>query len=265
MPVTSSARRSLPDSKSGTAQSPRPGKRYQGGKLFQPRLAPPRPGFGARFTWRQRWRARLSRNRRLIVALLLCLAAGIAVNQLTPATERRVEVMSAAHDLPAGSTLGSDDIAVLHVAPGVAPSGAFTTVESLQGKQLASPLRKGQIPTDAQLLGPGLLAGSQPGTAAVPLRMADPSSVQLVATGQLVNVVMTSDGEYGRVGASEVLATAVPVLWTSSQGGKPGQWLGTNETDGLLVVAANPDQAAKLAGASTQGKLFFTLVNAPPP
>jgi len=29
----------------------------------------------------------------------------------------------------------------------------------------------------------------------------------------------------------------------------------------LMVVAADPPQAEKLAGASTQGKLFFVLVN----
>jgi pilus assembly protein CpaB len=52
----------------------------------------------------------------------------------------------------------------------------------------------------------------------------------------------------------------VPVLWTSGQCGQGGQWLGAAETDGLIVVAASAEQAARLAGASTQGKLFFVLV-----
>lgn len=93
--------------------------------------------------------------------------------------------------------------------------------------------------------------------------MADPSSIQLVSPGQLVNVVLTSANGYDQQAASEVLATAVPVLWTSGQGGKTGEWLGTGETDGLIVVAADPGQAARLAGASTQGKLFFVLVGPP--
>ncbi len=117
--------------------------------------------------------------------------------------------------------------------------------------------------SDTQLLGPGLLAGTAPGSAAVPLRMADPSSIQLVAPGQLVNIVMTNGTDYGQAAASEVLAASVPVLWTSGQGGKTGEWLGTGETEGLMVVAADPDQARRLAGASTQGKLFFVLVGAP--
>ncbi|MCZ9881233.1 Flp pilus assembly protein CpaB [Arthrobacter sp. B2a2-09] len=204
----------------------------------------------------------LNRNRRLVVALLLCVAVGIAVHQLTPASEQRATVLAAARDLPAGSSLTDSDLKPLEVLPGGVPAGALTSSTGYKGKQLASPLQKGQIPTDAQLLGPGLLTGTAPATAAVPLRMADPASIQLISPGQLVNVVLTAaDGLEGPGKKSELLAAAVPVLWTSAQGGKASQWLGTNEADGLVVVAANPQQAGILAGASTRGKLFFVLVN----
>lgn len=139
-------------------------------------------------------------------------------------------------------------------------SGFLREPAEAAGKQLAAPLRKGQLLTDAQLLGPGLLSGTPPGSAAVPLRMADPSSIQLVSPGQLVNVVLTSANGFDQQAPPAVLASGVPVLWTSSQGGQGGQWLGTTETDGLIVVAATAEQAARLAGASTQGKLFFVLV-----
>jgi hypothetical protein len=91
--------------------------------------------------------------------------------------------------------------------------------------------------------------------------MADPSSIQLLSPGQLVTVVLTASGSYDESRQSQVLAGPVPVLWTSAQGGKAGEWLGTSDTEGLVVVAANPQQAEKLAGASTQGKLFFVLVS----
>ncbi|MEV8147717.1 RcpC/CpaB family pilus assembly protein [Arthrobacter sp. NPDC080073] len=204
----------------------------------------------------------LNRNRRLAVALLLCVAVGIVVHQLTPVSEQRATVLAAARDLPAGSTLTDSDLKALDVLPDGVPAGALTSGAGYGGKQLASPLRKGQIPTDAQLLGPGLLTGTAPATAAVPLRMADPASIQLISPGQLVNVVLTAaDGFDGPDKKSELLAATVPVLWTSAQGGKAGQWLGTNEADGLVVVAATPQQAEILAGASTRGKLFFVLVN----
>lgn len=140
------------------------------------------------------------------------------------------------------------------------PDGTFTESSGVDGKQLAAPLRKGQLLTDTQLVGPGLLAGAPPGSAAVPLRMADPSSIQLVSPGQLVNVVLTSGNGYDQASASKILAKSVPVLWTSGQEGQGGQWLAAGDSDGLLVVAATPGQAGALAGASTQGKLFFVLV-----
>ncbi|WP_251043487.1 RcpC/CpaB family pilus assembly protein [Arthrobacter sp. ISL-48] len=202
----------------------------------------------------------LGRHRRLAVALLLCLAAGITVHQLTPAPAATVTAWAAARDLPAGTAVTAQDLEGVHVPPGLMTDGAIRDGSEVTGKQLAAPLRKGQLVTDAQFLGPGLLTGTPPGTAAVPLRMADPSSIQLVSPGQLVNVVLTGANGYEQQSPSEVLASAVPVLWTSGQGGKTGQWLNTGETDGLIVVASDSAQAARLAGASTKGKLFFVLV-----
>lgn len=202
----------------------------------------------------------LNRNRRLAIALLLCAAAGITVHQLTPPPADTAMALAAARDLPAGTALAAADLMPVKIPPQMVHPGTVTGTGEATGMQLAAPLRKGQLLTDSQLLGPGLLTGSPPGSAAVPLRMADPSSIQLVSPGQLVNVVLTGANGYDQSSPSEVLAASVPVLWTSGQGGKTGQWLGTAETDGLIVVAAAPDQAARLAGASTQGKLFFVLV-----
>lgn len=208
-----------------------------------------------------RW---LERNRRLAVALLLCIAAGITVQQLTPAPAFTVSAFAAARDLPAGGILGPEDLTVLSVPRDLVPAGSYGGNDSPHGKQLAVALRKGQLLSDSQLLGPGLLAGSPPGTAAVPLRMADPASIQLLSPGQLVNVVMRTGDSFDQTAASQVLAAAVPVLWTSEHGSEAGQWLPAGETEGLMVVAADVDQARRLAGASTQGKLFFVLVGAVP-
>ena len=206
----------------------------------------------------------LNRNRRLAVVLLLCAAASLAVQQLTPAPSATVTALAAAGDLPAGKSLASEDVLILDVPPGLVPGGSFSDKAAVRGKQLAVALRKGQLLSDAQFLGPGLLAGSPPGSAAVPLRLADPASIQLVSPGQLVNVVMTSGGSFEQPAATQVLAAAVPVLWTSAQGGEAAPWLATGEAEGLIVVAADPDQALRLAGASTVGKLFFVLVGTTP-
>lgn len=196
----------------------------------------------------------------MAVALLLCGAAASTVHQLTPPPLDTVPAVAATRDLPAGTALAGPDLARVQVPPGTVGEGFFRDRDQAAGRQLASPLRKGQLLTDAQLVGPGLLAGTPAGSAAVPLRMADPSSIRLVSPGQLVNVVITGSNGFEETRPPEVLATGVPVLWTSAQGGEGGQWLGTSETEGLLVVAAGAEQAARLAGASTRGKLFFVLV-----
>ena len=205
----------------------------------------------------------VNRNRRLAVALLLCAAASMTVHQLTPAPADTATALSAARDLPAGTAVTASDLVQVRVPPGLLSEGVLSEQAEAAGKQLATPLRKGQLVTDVQLLGPGLLTGTPPGSAAVPLRMADASSIQLVSPGQLVNVVLTSGNGFDQQGPSEVLAAGVPVLWTAAKGGQGGQWLGTAETDGLIVVAATAEQSARLAGASTQGKLFFVLVGPP--
>lgn len=202
----------------------------------------------------------LSRNRRLAIALLLCLAAGITVHQLTPPPADTETVLAAARDLPAGTALAAADLVATPIPQRLITAGSLADSSEAAGKQLTAPLRKGQLLADSQLLGPGLLAGTPPGSAAVPLRMADPSSIQLISPGQLVNVVLTGSHGYDQQSPPEVLASAIPVLWTSGHGGKTGEWLGTGETEGLIVVAASPEQSARLAGASTQGKLFFVLV-----
>jgi len=261
-----------PRSSSGLA----PNAVFRHGSLLRGGRPPRRHGFRTghggrpasrpsdRLPLRRRLSGALIRNRRLAVALLLCVAAGIAVQQLTPAPAATVHALAATRDLPAGKALEAADVAILKFPQGMLPGGSYSDPASLQGKQLAIALRQGQLISDTQLLGPGLLAGHPPGSAAVPLRMADAPSIQLVSPGELINVVMSGSSGLDQPATSEVVAAAVPVLWTSAQGGKADQWLASEETDGLIVVAADPDQARRLAGASSQGKLFFVLV-APAP
>ncbi len=239
---------------SSTLRPPRPGSRILPGF----RGAAGRPPHRRLAAW-------LSRNRRLIVALLLCAAAGLAVQQLTPAPAATVAALAAARDLPAGAVLDSSDVAVVAVPPGLIPDGSHTGSAGFPGGQLAVALRQGQLLNDSQFVGSGLLAGSPPGSAAVPLRMADPASIRLVAPGQLVNIILTLDNSFDQTAESQVLAAGVPVLWTSTPGDTPGLWSDSGETDGLIVVAAGADQARQLAGASTRGKLFFVLVGAAAP
>ncbi|MDP9885700.1 Flp pilus assembly protein CpaB [Sinomonas atrocyanea] len=229
--------------------------------------APKRPPASAR-PWasvpRSPLRRFLDRRRRTLAAVLLCLAAGAAVHELTPPSAAMAPVAVAARDLAGGATVSGGDLRVARLPADAVPQGASSDPSRLVGQRLAGPVRGGEAITDAGLVGPGLLAGTAQGTAAVPVRVADPASLQLLRPGQLVDVMLAADA--GGPGTGTTLAAQVPVLWAGAPGGagSAGPWLGSQDAEGLLVVAARPDQALRVAGASARGKVFFTLVEAGP-
>jgi pilus assembly protein CpaB len=199
------------------------------------------------------------RRRRLIAALLLSAAAALSVAQLAPPDPDTARVVLAARDLPAGRVLTDADVMVVRAAPAIVPESALIEVSDAVGHQVSGPLRKGQFITDASLLGPGLLVGMPPGTQAIPLRLADPSTVKLVQPGQLVNVVISSGNGLEEAVSDRVLAAGVPVLWKPSAAQSPTPLSAPEGTEGLIVVGAPPQQAAELAGASAHGKIFLVL------
>ncbi|MEV8146363.1 RcpC/CpaB family pilus assembly protein [Specibacter sp. NPDC078709] len=222
----------------------------------------------------QRLRRIALRRRRLLAALLLCLAAAIAVQQLTPSAPATVEVLVTVRDLPAGHTLAHHDVTMTAVAPVIVPDGAFASAPLSPaiispaingqpvwlGRQLSGPVRRGEVLTDASMLGNELLIGSPPGTQAVPVRVSDPATLSLLSQGQLVTVVLSRSETMAGPVQNEILAIAVPVLWTPELAQSSSGLLPAQNVEGMVVVAASGEQALQLAGASTHGKVFLILV-----
>jgi pilus assembly protein CpaB len=214
--------------------------------------SPKSPGLPDRLS---RWALR---RRRLLAAFLFCLAAGIAVHQLTPTSEIQVPVVVAGDDIPAGTVLTAEHLQLSHMAPSGLPDAAYEAPDPLIGQQLASPVRRGSIFTDASIVGPGLLTGAPPGTVAVPVRPADPSTLQLLGPGQRIDVALSTGNGYEEGSSTRILAHDVVVLWTSTVE-QDAQWLGAPGGEGLVVVAAGPDEATALAGASSSGQVHLVL------
>lgn len=196
------------------------------------------------------------RTRRLLAALLCCAAVGIAVQALMPQDAAHTPVVTAGRDLPAGQVLTQGSLAVRPLPADAVPPGVFSSPEELAGRRLASPILAGTPVSETSLVGAGLLAGAPPGTAAVPVRPADPSVLELLRPGQLVDVVQSASGPYGEPGPATVLAAAVPILWTSPAAA--GSWPGEDGESGLVVVAAGPNEASALAAASGSLHLVIT-------
>lgn len=210
-----------------------------------------------------RLRRLVLRRRRLLAALFFCAAAAVAVQQLTPASTPTTAVLVASRDLPAGHILSNADFRVLALSPAMLPDGTLDAQSAApSGEQLSGPVRRGEVLTDASLLGTGLLTGAPHGSQAVPLRLSDPSTLPLLRQGQLVTVVLSSTVGMEEAASNQVLAEKVPVLWTPTQGsGSGGLIPGDADAEAVVVVAASPEQSVQLAGAINRGKVFLILLN----
>lgn len=209
-----------------------------------------------------RLRRFLTRHRRLLAALACCAAVGCTVQALVPPETDRTVVVTASRDLAVGTVLDSNSLRATRFPAGSAPPGAYERSDELLGRRLATPLLEGSAVTDVSLAGSGLLAGTPPGTVAIPLRPADPSVLDLMGPGQLVTVVTGADpadalAETGRSAGAEVLATSVPVLWVSGAE-SAGSWPAAGG-EGLVVVAASRENAARLTAASGAGSIYLVL------
>lgn len=213
-------------------------------------------------TLRRRARRGLHRHRRLLASLLLCVAAGVAVEAAVGDGPASTPVVSAVRDLAVGTVITAADVTVVEVPGGAAIGSALTDVHRVTGQRLATPLGRGSPVYTTSLVGDGLLTGTAPGTVAVPLRPADPATVQLLAPGHLVDVVLSTGDGYDATADSVVLARSVAVLWTDP-GGAGGGWPGAGPDGGLVVVAAGADEAAALAGSSSSGDVHLVLTSGP--
>ncbi len=184
-------------------------------------------------------RHQLRRSRRLIAAALAAAAVGTVLRTLAPPPAPTLEVLVAARDLPSGTRLGDGDFVIRAFPVDLAPSGAATTAAS---RVLAAPMRRGEVLTDARVVGPGL-ALAQPGQTILPVRLPDPGMATLLRPGDEVDLVATDPG----TGASALVARDVTVLATPRDlpdgpaGGSGGA---------LVVFGASSEEAIDIASAS---------------
>ncbi|MBG6223854.1 Flp pilus assembly protein CpaB [Arthrobacter sp. CAN_A2] len=209
---------------------------------------------------RHRLHRLVHRRRRLLACLLLCAAAGVAVEAVVGEDHPTTAVVSAAHDLAVGTVLTDADVSIVRIPDQAVAAGTFQHADEVVGRQLATPLPEGFPLAATAFVGDGLLTGMAPGTVAVPLRPADAATVQLLAPGQRVDVILSTGNGYDVAGDSTVLARSVAVLWTAPDAGS-GTWPGAGDDGGLVVVAARPEDAATLAGAPSSGDVHLVLTN----
>ncbi len=154
-------------------------------------------------------------------------------------------VVVAASDLAPGVKLSSEHLRREQRWTANLPDGAEHDVSALLGSTVAGPVRRGEVLTDARVLGSRLAELSVgPNARVVPLRLADDAVLDVIRPGDVVDVLAvpgTPAGEAAGVRPLVVAASAVVVLVTAEP--RAGE-------DRVVLVALPAGAAAALAGAS---------------
>lgn len=211
--------------------------------------------------------------RRGLAAALLLLALGLALRPDPTDTRPTTALLVARHDLAPGSTLAPADVVLRRIPTDLLPAGALTTVQAAAGHVLGGALRAGEPITDVRLVDSGL-AGSPPGSSAVPVRLADPAVADLLHPGVRVDVVTQDPTQSGDPPPVPSIAPSVdPPVDSSGSTPESGALLASDaivltvrDADtapgqhGRLVVLALPEQVAtRVAAVSLRQPVTVTL------
>lgn len=197
-------------------------------------------------SWRRQARRAVLRRRRPLAAILVGVAVLAGLSAVRGPQAPGVEVLVAAHDLAAGTTLATGDLTRVRWPAGSVPTGA---VRQAGGRVLASPLRSGEPVTDVRLLGPAL--SEDPDVVAVPVRLPDAASVGLLTVGDHLDLVAADPqgAAAAREVARDVAVLAVPATSEGdSSAGAPGR---------LVVLGVPVADVADVAQGAVSSYMTF--------
>lgn len=189
-------------------------------------------------------------HRRGFATLLAGLAVLALGTALAPPAGETVSVLVAARAVPAGTTLGSDDLAVAQYPPGLAPPGALTSMDDAVGRVIATGASEAMPIDPATLVG---VKAKRPGEVLVSLHFPDDGSRSLIQVGSLINVYAAQPSGGSTLVASRLRIVSITPKGSNSLTGSSDSGLG-------LVIAANPDQAKALAVVSTSSAISLAVV-----
>ena len=175
-------------------------------------------------------------------------------------------VVVAAADLPLGSALGANDVKIVNFPKGQAPEGAYEKASDVVGLGTLTPMVKNEVVLPAKLAtkeaGVGLPPVIPDGMRAVSVRVNEVIGVAgYVLPGNRVDVLATaSPTDVHQDTITKVILANVQVLTAGTrmeqdqEKGKPMQVT-------VVTLLVFPDQAERLALASTEGKIQLALRN----
>ena len=186
------------------------------------------------------------------------------MNGAPPAPTQPVVVAGA--DLPLGAAIKADDLRIVNFPKGQAPEGAYEKPADVVGLGVTIPMVRGEIVLPAKLAtkeaGVGLPPVIPEGMRAVSVRVNEVIGVAgYVLPGNRVDILATAsptDAHSDTI--TKVILANVQVL-TSGTRMEQDQEKGKPMQVTVVTLLVYPDQAERLALASTEGKIQLALRN----
>jgi hypothetical protein len=195
-------------------------------------------------------RARLLR--RWLAAALVLTGALLLVHPGSTRGAPTTPTVVAAHDLPSGASLRATDVQLAELPDVARPQGVLTSLDALDGRLLAGAVRAGEPLTDVRLA--TAPAPGDPGTATVPVRLADAAVAELLRPGQRVDVVAAPEP-----GApASVLASGATVVTAGHPDPAPPA-IGRSDKGPLVLLRLPEASATRVAGISLERPVTVTL------
>jgi len=208
----------------------------------------------------------------VVAALLAVFVQFVFVGGGSSEVQRSSEIIATAQEFPAGHKLVAKDLTAVPSGAMVNGKKGFASIQSVVGRTLVMPMKKGQAITieDLVVQGSGSLIASQipPGYRAIVVSLRDPAPGVVLYPGALVDILATMEapatGNAPREKITRTVQERMRVLAVNDEtvGGKP------NETDDRrnasqrklsVTLAVTPEQAAQIELASARGTIGITL------
>jgi pilus assembly protein CpaB len=209
-----------------------------------------------------------------VLAIAVLAGGGLAYGTYNMISNQPVKVQNiptqpvvvASTDLALGTELKADDLRIVNFPQGQAPEGAFTRTSDLVGRGLVVPIVKNEVVLPAKLAskeaGSGLPPVIPEGMRAVSVRVNEVIGVAgYVLPGNRVDILATAsptdqhaDTTTKLILSNVQVVTAGTRMEQDQEKGKPMQVT-------VVTLLVFPDQAERLALASTEGKIQLALRN----
>lgn len=217
------------------------------------------------------------RNKRLIIALLAAitfgLIAAVSVKQYllsAQAFNRTNDVVVAKVAIPVGSRLIAEQLTVAQFPADVTPDGAITKIDpSLLDRVVVTGISPREPITETKLAPVGSLGGLASvipeGYRAMTVKVDDVVGVSgFIMPGTLVDIVVVIQPPKGTANEemiSKIVLQNIKVLASGQNIDKPKNDREVERSIKAVTLQVTPDQAEKLALASSEGKLQLVMRN----